>query len=424
MKILFYARDIRGGLGERKVFRTIIRNLPRTSRSALVKNIQYIPEYGRYDDLLEIMDTSCKKEVVTFIKEQLQKDIANIETDEVSLLAKWLPSINATNIQTVKLGKRLAQCLNMSEKEYRQTLSKLRAKIKIIENNLREKDYSFDYSKQPSKAMFKYKKAFIRNDKERYEEFLNKVQSGAVKMNTGTLYPYDIVRSIIHGGELSDEEKKSLDVTWNALPNYTKDENALVVVDGSGSMYWGGNPQPAEVAQSLAVYFAERNTGLFKNHFITFSENPRLVEIKGDDIYNKIRFCIGFNECANTNIQKVFELILKTATKNKLSQKDMPETIYIISDMEFDSCTVDADLTNFEYIKKKFNEKGYKLPRLVFWNVNSWQQQVPVKENEQGVVLVSGCTPKIFEMVMDGETSPYKFMLDTINTERYEKISA
>ena len=424
MKILFYARDIRGGLGERKVFRTIIRNLPRTSRSALVKNIQYIPEYGRYDDLLEIMDTSCKKEVVTFIKEQLQKDIANIETNEVSLLAKWLPSINATNIQTVKLGKRLAQCLNMSEKEYRQTLSKLRAKIKIIENNLREKDYSFDYSKQPSKAMFKYKKAFIRNDKERYEDFLNKVQSGAVKMNTGTLYPYDIVRSIIHGGELSDEEKKSLDVTWNALPNYTKDENALVVVDGSGSMYWGGNPQPAEVAQSLAVYFAERNTGLFKNHFITFSENPRLVEIKGDDIYNKIRFCIGFNECANTNIQKVFELILKTATKNKLSQKDMPETIYIISDMEFDSCTVDADLTNFEYIKKKFNETGYKLPRLVFWNVNSWQQQVPVKENEQGVVLVSGCTPKIFEMVMDGETSPYKFMLDTINTERYEKISA
>lgn len=424
MKILFYARDIRGGLGERKVFRTIIRNLPRTSRSALVKNIQYIPEYGRYDDLLEILDTSCKKEVVAFIKEQLQKDIANIETDNVSLLAKWLPSINATNIQTVKLGKRLAQCLNMSEKEYRQTLSKLRAKIKIIENNLRIKDYSFDYSKQPSKAMFKYKKAFIRNDKERYENFLNKVQAGVVKMNTGTLYPYDVVRPLIHGGELCDEEKKSLDVTWNALPNYAKDENALVVVDGSGSMYWGGNPQPAEVAQSLAIYFAERNTGAFKNYFITFSKNPKLVEIKGDDIYNKVRFCIGFNECANTNIQKVFELVLRTASKNKLSQNDMPGTIYIISDMEFDTCTEDAELTNFEYVKRKFNEKGYKLPRLVFWNVNSWQQQVPVKENEQGVVLVSGCTPKIFEMIMDGETSPYKFMFNTINTERYEKISA
>lgn len=424
MKILFYARDIRGGLGERKVFRTIIKNLPRTSRSALVKNIKNIPEYGRYDDLLELMDTSCKKEVVAYIKEQLQNDIANIETGEVSLLAKWLSSINATNIQTVKLGKRLAQCLNMSEKEYRQTLSKLRAKIKIIENNLREKDYSFDYSKQPSKAMFKYKKAFIRNDKERYEEFLNKVQSGAVKMNTGTLYPYDVVRPIIHGGKISDNERKSLDVTWNNLPNYVKDKNALVVVDGSGSMYWGGNPQPAEVAQSLAVYFAERNAGLFKNHFITFSENPKLVEIKGNDICSKIRFCMGFNECANTNIQKVFELILKTAVKNKLPQKDMPETVYIISDMEFDRCTEDANITNFEYAKKIFSKKGYKLPKLVFWNVNSWQQQVPVKENEQGVVLVSGCTPKIFEIVMDGETSPYKFMLDVLNSDRYKDIVA
>lgn len=424
MKILFYARDIRGGLGERKVFRTIIRNLPRTSRSALVKNIQYIPEYGRYDDLLEIMDTSCKKEVVTFIKEQLQKDIANIETDNVSLLAKWLPSINATSPTTIKLAKRLIACLNISEKEYRQILSKLRKKIKIIENNLREKDYSFDYSKQPSKAMFKYKKAFIRNDKERYEEFLNKVQSGAVKMNTGTLYPYDIVRPIVNDAELNDEEKKSLDVTWNSLPNYTKEENALVVVDGSGSMYCGGNPQPAEVAQSLAVYFAERNEGKFKNHFITFSENPRLVKIKGDDIYNKIRFCIEFNECANTNIQKVFELILNTAIKNKLQQSELPETIYIISDMEFDCCTRGASLTNFEYAKKIFEKNSYRLPKLVFWNVDSWQQQVPVEQNEQGVVLVSGCTPKIFEMVMKGETTPYQFMLEVLNSERYQKIVA
>ncbi|MCR5260909.1 MAG: DUF2828 family protein [Candidatus Gastranaerophilales bacterium] len=425
MKILFYARDIRGGLGERKVFRTIIKNLPKTSRSALVKNIKNIAEYGRYDDLLELMDTSCKKEVTDFIKEQLKQDLANLETNNISLLAKWLPSINASNFQTVQLGKRLAQGLNMSEKEYRQTLSKLRAKIKIIENNLRTKDYSFDYSKQPSKAMFKYKKAFIRNDKERYDEFLNKVKAGKAKMNTGTLYPYEIVRTIIEGIELSDDEKKSLDVTWNALPNYAKDENALVVVDGSGSMYWSPkSPLPAQVAQSLGIYFAERNTGIFKNHFITFSENPRLIEIKGDDIYNKVRYCMGFDECANTNIQKVFELILNTAVKNKLPQKDMPETVYIISDMEFDICTRDASLTNFEYAKQIFSENGYKLPKLVFWNVNSWQQQVPVKANEQGVLLVSGCTPKIFEMVMNGETSPYKFMLDILNSERYEKITA
>ena len=424
MKILFYARDIRGGLGERKVFRTIIRNLPKTSRSALVKNIQYIPEYGRYDDLLDLLDTNCKDEVVNFIKEQLSKDIANIEKDGVSLLAKWLPSINATKTQTKEWGKILAKSLGMSEKEYRQTLSKLRAKIKIIENNLRVKDYSFDYSKQLSRALFKYKKAFIKNDKERYEEFLNKVQSGEAKINTDTLYPYDIIRPIIDKEDISEQERKSLDVTWNALPNYTKDENALVVVDGSGSMYCYSTPQPAQIAQSLAIYFARRNNGAFKNHFITFSQNPRLVEIKGDDIYEKVRYCMHFNECANTNIQKVFELILNTAVKNKLPQKDLPETVYIISDMEFDCCTVDADITNFEYVKQIFNENGYKLPKLVFWTVNSFQTQVPVKENEQGVVLVSGCTPKLFEMVTSGETSPYKFMLDVLNSERYEKISA
>jgi len=138
----------------------------------------------------------------------------------------------------------------------------------------------------------------------------------------------------------------------------------------------------------------------------------------------KVRYCSTFDECANTNIQKVFELILNTAVKNNVPQEEMPETIYIISDMEFDCCSEDADMTNFEYVKKIFNQKGYKLPKLVFWNVNSWQMQVPVTSNEQGVVLVSVCSPKIFEMVISGETSPYKFMLDTINNERYEKISA
>ncbi|MBR6162828.1 DUF2828 family protein [bacterium] len=424
MKILFYARDIRGGLGERKVFRTIIKNLPRTSHNALVKNIKNIPEYGRYDDLLELMDTSCKKEVVEFIREQLKNDIANIETDKVSLLAKWLPSVNATNPQTVKLAKRLAQCLNMSEKEYRQTLSKLRAKIKIIENNLREKDYSFDYSKQPSKAMFKYKKAFIRNDKERYEEFLNKVQSGETKMNTKTLYPYDIVRPIVHSTMMTESVQKAVETAWNSLPNYTKDENALVLLDTSGSMYYGGNPKPVDVAMALTIYFSERCKGKFANHFIMFSKTPQLIEIKGENLYQKVKYCMSFNQIANTDLMKVFKLILKTAVKYNLPQEEMPEKLYIISDMEFDEGFTNADLTNFEYAKKLFQRKHYKLPKIVFWNVNSWQQQVPVKENEQGAVLVSGCTPKIFEMVMEGETSPYKFMLDTLNNERYEKISA
>jgi hypothetical protein len=215
-----------------------------------------------------------------------------------------------------------------------------------------------------------------------------------------------------------------MDVTWKAQNNFTRGENALVVVDGSGSMYGGADPKPAAVALSLGIYFAEHNKGAFQNHFITFSENPRLVEIKGNDIFDKVKYSASFNEAANTNIQKVFELILNTAVKNRLSQSELPSTLYIISDMEFDSCTRGADITNFEYAKKEFDRYGYTLPTVVFWNVASRNQQQPVTMNEKGVVLVSGASPRIFSMVSTGNLSPYAFMLDTLGADRYTKIQA
>ena len=181
---------------------------------------------------------------------------------------------------------------------------------------------------------------------------------------------------------------------------------------------------PAAVAQSLAIYFAEHNRGVFHNHFITFSTNPRLVEIKGQDIVDKARYCETFNECANTNIQKVFELVLNAAVKNHVPQEDLPSTLYIISDMEFDYCTNDASLTNFEYAAKLFERAGYKLPNVVFWNVASRNQQQPVTMNEQGVALVSGCSPRIFSMVMEGSLDPFTYMLSVIGTERYAPIAA
>lgn len=420
MKILFYARDIRGGIGERKVFRIILKKLAKVAKSSVTKNIMNIPEFGRYDDMLELLDTPCEKDMLACIDRQLHDDLANWETGAISLLAKWLPSANASNEKTVIRAKKLAKALSFSEKEYRQLLSKLRAAIKIIENNLREKDYTFAYEKQTSKSMFKYRSAFIRNDSERYFDFLQRVQTGEAKIKTDTLYPYELVRSLTEN--LTDEMRKTLDVTWNNLPDYTNNENALVVLDGSGSMYWGGNPKPVDVALSLAIYFAERNKGTFQNHFITFSESPRLVKIKGQDIFEKVQYCIQFNQAENTNIEKVFKLILSAAVKNAVPQELMPTTVYIISDMEFDYCTDDASLTNFENAQKQFQKHGYTLPKLVFWNVHSMQQQVPVAKNEQGVILVSGCSPKIFEMVVSGETSPYAFMMRVINSERYNKI--
>lgn len=422
MKILFYARDIRGGLGERRVFRSILRWLAENEKQSVLKNLGSIAEFGRWDDMLVLLDTPCCDAALEYMKARFEKDLAALEIEgEVSLLAKWLPSANASNPETVRMAKRIIKAFGMKETDYRKALSRLRAYIRIIENNLREKDYSFDYSKQPSKAMFKYRRAFYRNDEERYMAFLDSVDRGEAKLNTGTLMPYEIVEKV-HHGDISDH--RSLDVTWKALENFCGDENALVVADGSGSMYWGCNPTPASVAQSLAIYFAERNRGAFRNHFITFSTFPQLVEIKGEDIVAKVRYCEQFNEIADTNLEAVFEMLLAAVVKYKLPQEELPEKLYIISDMEFNSCVRKASLSNFENAKARFAQFGCKLPQIVFWNVASRAQQIPVRCNEAGVALVSGCSPRIFSMVMSGETDPYSFMLSVINTERYAGIAA
>lgn len=424
MKLLFYARDIRGGLGERRVFRTILAWLAMEYPASVEKNISHIAEYGRFDDLLILLDTPCEKAVLAYIKTQLAFDLANLaEQGEVSLLAKWLPSVNASNEKTVRTAKYIARKLGMTEAKYRKTLVKLRARIRILENNLRERDYTFDYAKQPSKALFKYRDAFQRNDADRYSAFLTKVEQGEAKMNTGTLLPYEIVRPFFQK-KTTDAERRAINVTWNAQPDYTNKENALVVVDGSGSMYYNAEPIPATVALSLGIYFAERNKGAFHNHFITFSENPQLVEIKGKDILDKIRYCHDYNEVANTNIQKVFELILHTAVKHRVPQSELPSTLYIISDMEFDTCTRGAGLTNFEYARELFASHGYVLPKVVFWNVASRNRQQPVTQNEQGVALVSGCSPRIFSMLTSGNFSPYAVMLEVLGSPRYAPVVA
>ena len=424
MKLLFFARDIRGGLGERRVFKVILNWLANNEPATVRKNIVHVAEYGRYDDLLCLMGTACEKDMLDVLKAQFEADNnALAKGDEVSLLAKWLPSVNASSPKTVLCAKKIAKHFGLNDASYRKAVVALRAHIRIIENNLREKDYSFDYAKQPSKAMYKYRKAFVRNDGERYSQFLDKVTTGEAKLHASTLMPYEIITPFFRRN-VSDEERKAIDTTWISQEDFGDTENALAVIDGSGSMYGGADPMPATVALSLGIYFAERNKGAFKNHFITFSENPQLVEIKGEDILDKVRYCHGFNEVANTNIQKVFELILNAAKKNSVSQDELPKKLYIISDMEFDYCAEDASLTNFEYAKKLFAEAGYTLPEIVFWNVASRNRQQPVTKNEQGVALVSGCTPRLFSMVASGTMNPYIFMLEVVESERYAKIVA
>ena len=294
MKLLFYARDIRGGLGERRVFRVILKYMARIAPHTVRKNLEYISEYGRFDDLLVLFNTPVEKDMLALIAAQLEKDIGAAErNEEVSLLAKWLPSVNTSNTEAVKNAKRIARALGYDDKTYRKELSKLRAYIRIIENNLRQKDYTFDYEKQPSKAMFKYRNAFIRNDKTRYTEFLERVQRGEAKLNTSTLMPYEIIEPLLKC-YVNEDEINAVNAAWLSQEDYTTGENALAIIDGSGSMYSYFQPSPASVALSLGIYFAERNKGAFKNHFITFSENPQLIEIKGKDIAQKVMYCRHF----------------------------------------------------------------------------------------------------------------------------------
>ena len=426
MKILFYARDVRGGLGERRTFRILLRWLADNHSASVIKNIQYIPEFGRYDDLLELSGTACESEAVAFIKEQLEKDVEALDKDgDVSLLAKWLPSVNTSNDAAVRAGKKLAKLLGMSESKYRKTLSALRAQIKIIENNLREKKYDFDYEKQPSKALFKYRQAFIRNDNDRYTDYLDRVSKGEAKMNTGTLMPYELVESVLNKlTAMSEEEKTAVNTTWEKLEDFGGDENILAVIDGSGSMYAWKAPTPASVALSLGLYFAERNKGAFANHFITFSHAPQMIEIKGDNFVDKLRYVTTFNEVADTNLEAVFRLVLETAVKYKVPQSELPSKLVIISDMEFNYCVEDGDLTNFENARRMFEENGYRLPDVVFWNVASRNRQQPVSQNEQGAALVSGCTPRLFSMIAGGELSPLKIIMEIIGSERYSMIKA
>lgn len=435
MKLLFFARDIRGGLGERRVFRVILKYLAVSEPDSVLKNLQYISEYGRFDDLLSLMGTPCEKKMLSVIKNQFDSDMYALENGEpVSLLAKWLPSVNASDCETRKEGKKIAKAFGMTDAAYRKNLSALRSKIRIIENNLREKDYTFDYEKQPSRAMFKYRKAFIRNDGERYAEFLSAANSGDAVLHADNVAPYELVSPYLTYNwsgnsrtfmrDITPDEKNALNATWNSMADFCSDENALAIIDTSGSMYFGSPAIPAAVALSLGLYFAEHSSGAFKNHFIEFSARPQLIEIKGETFADKLRYVASFNEIANTNLEAVFDLILNAAVKNNVPQSELPAKLIIISDMEFDCCVRNASAVNFENAREKYEFHGYKLPQIIFWNVASRNRQQPVTANEQGVALISGVTPRIFSMVAGGIISPYAFMMNVLGSERYNRISA
>ena len=423
LKALFYFRDVRGGQGERKTFRTLVTWLANHQTVTMKKNLRLIAEFGRWDDLYSFVGTPLEKQMFDVIGTQL---LVDSESETPSLLAKWLKSENASSPYTKRLGKLTRKALGMSPKQYRKTLSALRKKIDLVEQRMSKGEWkSIQYDKLPSKAGLVYRKAFNRNDSERYMKFLDDVKKGTKKINAGTLYPYEIVEKVKAGmySTIPYNEVEALDAMWDSLPNYFGESNTrgLVVADTSGSM----SGRPMDVAISLALYTAERNKGEFHNKFITFSTRPKLQTVKGNNIVEKVYNLSRADWDMNTNIKAVFDLVLNVAIDKELSQDELPTHLYIVSDMQYDRATQGkSNARLFETIRERFTQAGYEMPFLVFWNVRAVPGNQPMSMDERGFQLVSGCSPSIFtSLLSNSAVSAYDLMLEVLNSERYSAVT-
>ena len=423
MRCLFYARDIRGGLGERRVFRVLLPHIARKHFHELNANLELIPEYGRWDDFYSLIDTQIEPQVWSIIIECLNSDKADMEHGEpCSLLAKWLKKADASSPNTRKLGIYTANKLGMSVYDYKRLCVKLRRYIDVVEQRMSANEWdTINYPAVPSRAMMNYRKAFARHDQERFDEYLNKVQSGERKINSATLYPYDIVEKILYG----HEDSKVLEAQWDNLPDYVDGNvNAVVMADVSGSMECNAGGRPLATSIGLAMYFAERNKGPYHNMFMTFSENPQFVEVKGNTITQKINFISNAEWGMNTDLEKALLKILDVAIKNHCSQEEMPKSLIIISDMEIDCCTRQNHRENFyDYVSRVYEEHGYKIPNVVFWNVNSRHDVFLADKNRKGVQLVSGQSASTFKNLIGCvDKTPVEMMYSVLNSERYQAI--
>lgn len=427
VRLMFYTRDIRGGLGERSVFRAMLRKLAESHPTVTTNILPLVPEYGRWDDLISVFDYNIVGPAARrLIEYTLEDDMCRLASGEpISLCAKWMPSITGAKKSS---AQSLARFMNVSDKEYRQMLSKLRRYLNIVETNLTEKNYGkIDYSAVPSRAMRKYKKAFMNRDEVRFEEFIQSVEKGESKINAAAVTPYDLAVDFVgnHGNDFDiDPNLPSVRAAieqWKALPNYAGDKNVIVMCDTSGSM-WG---RPSLVATSLSIYFAERNTGAFHNMWMTFAHCPKFIELNDDDvIIDKFRSIFDHDIIENTNFEAAYKYILNVAVKNNVKPEDMPVALLVISDMQFDPF-VGGGYGNDVYhiMKDEFRAKGYELPNIIFWNVDSRVTTFHASKDAMNVQMVSGESPTVFKNVMDAlGMTPLKAMLKTLNSDRYKNI--
>ena len=428
MKITFQVQ------GERRFFRVCMNWLANVHTEAARRNMEYIAEFGRWDDMYCLVGTPLEKEMFAFLRKQL---ILDAECKTPSLLAKWLKSENASSQETKALGEKTRKAFGLTHRQYRKVLSELRKRINVLERLMSAGKWDeIEFDKIPSKAGLMYKNAFARRDiiKEKYAAF---AKDTTKKVNADVLNPVDIAHQIFNSHRPSETERLMWDKYWANLKDYYngREENGIAIVDVSGSM----SGVPMEAAVSMGAYIAERGKGPFQNHFITFSGNPELVEFKGVDIFDKFHRARQADWGMNTNIEAVFNLLLNTALREDVKKSEMPETLYIFSDMEFDRCmttgAVSYDRYNsfssshirsdgqvetlLEGIARKWAAKGFELPRVVFWNLDARHENIPALGGRFS--YVSGFSMSMVEQILSGEDG-YSLMMKVLNNSRYEII--
>jgi len=444
-KFLFWIRDPRNGLGERKLFRDLFAyslNLSPDRNDEMKDHLlKKIAEYGRFDDGISILFDDVPRynpkerrdEFVKHLAYQLKEDVKNKEAGKsISLLAKWMPSENTSSKETRKKAKQIRTILGWTPENYRKLLSGLRQYLDVVERKMSANEWTkIDYEKVPSQANLKYNDAFLKHDTDNRRKFLEDLKKGDAKVNAKTLHPHQIIHSMTE--HCSEDNTSLMNSMWKALPSYNLSDT-LVIRDGSGSMYSanirGTKIKIATVCDALTILCTERMEGPLKNQFITFSENPQYVNLSEcEDLRSKLDFMRNFNDVSNTDLYKVFEMILDLALENDFKQEDLPKRLLIVSDMQFDSMNHNSHApdhrwsdTLFDSFVKKFKKHGYKIPHLVFWNLDAdaGRMTVPTTDNELGITYLSGFSQNALEMVLNNEMNPMKALLKTL--ERYDEI--
>ena len=422
MKCLFYIRDVREGQGERRFFRVCMNWLAKSdNREAAKRNLQYVSEFGRWDDLYCFVDTPLQNDALEIMRQQIALDMS---CKTPSLLAKWLKSINTSSVESRRLANITREYFGMTHKQYRRTLSILRERINVLERLMSAGEWEkIEFDKIPSRAGLIYRNAFARRDilRERYEKF---IMDKNTKVNAKVLYPYECVESALKCRGRDKLERAAINKYWDNLRDYFNGAafNGMALVDVSGSMTIQHNSiAPINIAIALGLYCAEKCSGPYKGHFITFESNPHFIEVEGEDFVEKVKNMHNAPWGGSTNIEKAFDLMLQVAIRNNLSQEDIPKNLIIISDMEFDAATRGHNFCPLcDSIKNNWAAAGYKMPHLVFWNCNARHDLIPMQDDDE-VTFVSGASSVIFEMIMSGKTGK-EMMKEKLESERYSCI--